>query len=268
MLLEPGARSAETRTREPLEDIGVRFDSVTFAYEPGGAPVLHDVSFRIQPGESVAFVGPSGAGKSTLLDIVLGLLEPTGGSVAVGGKPMRDVRSSWQQSIGYVPQDVVLLDETLRTNVALGTPPDEIDDARVEDALALADLTETWKSLPDGLDTRLGERGVRLSGGQRQRVGLARALYDHPRILVLDEATSSLDGGTESRIIETIEAMQRNLTMIVVTHRLSTVRNCDRVYMLEGGAITGVGPFDALTEQSPAFAELVRHSVVTAGGDG
>lgn len=267
-LLESQSRSDEAVTRVSLEDVGVRFDSITFAYDPGAAPVLRDVSFRIEPGESVAFVGPSGAGKSTLLDIVLGLLEPSEGTVTVGGKPIRDVRSSWQQSIGYVPQDVVLLDETLRTNVALGTPPEEIDDARVEHALALADLTETWKSLPDGLDTRLGERGVRLSGGQRQRVGLARALYDRPGILVLDEATSSLDGGTESRIIETIEAMQRKLTMIVVTHRLSTVRNCDRIYLLEEGAITGVGPFDALAEHSPAFAELVRHSVVTAGGDG
>jgi ABC-type multidrug transport system fused ATPase/permease subunit len=251
------------RPRGMVLESGIRFESVTFAYDEG-PPVLHDVSFQIRAGESVAFVGSSGAGKSTLLDIVLGLLEPTAGAVTVDGKLLGEVRPAWQTSIGYVPQDVVLLDETLRTNVALGTPPAEIDDAKVERALALADLTDTWRALPDGLDARVGERGTRLSGGQRQRVGLARALYDNPAVLVLDEATSSLDGGTESRIIETIEAMEEKLTVIVVTHRLSTVRNCDRIYLVEGGAIAASGSFDRLAEDSASFADLVRHSVVSA----
>jgi ABC-type multidrug transport system fused ATPase/permease subunit len=268
--LEASARVPEDGGSEGLTpaDAGIRFESVSFAYEPDAAPVLRDVSFTIRPRESVAFVGPSGAGKSTLLDIVLGLLEPDAGEVAVGGYPLSEVRTAWQRSIGYVPQDVVLLDETLRTNVALGTPPDEIDDAQVERALALADLAVTWRALPEGLDTRLGERGTRLSGGQRQRVGLARALYHDPAVLVLDEATSSLDGGTESRIMETIEAMQRDLTVIVVTHRLSTVRNCDRIYLVENGAIAADGSFEKLAVDSASFAELVRHSVISAGQAG
>lgn len=263
--LEAAAPAATAvRPRAMTLTSGLRFESVTFSYEPDAPPVLRGVSFQIAVGESVAFVGPSGAGKSTLLDIVLGLLEPSVGAVTVDGKPLSSVRPEWQTSIGYVPQDVVLLDETLRTNIALGTPPEEIDDTRVERALALADLTDVWRGLPDGLETRLGERGTRLSGGQRQRVGLARALYDNPAVLVLDEATSSLDGGTESRIIETIEAMPETLTVIVVTHRLSTVRNCDRIYLVDGGVIAASGNFEQLVEDNASFADLVRHSVVSA----
>ena len=260
-LLEPGAaEDADPDGDERIPAAPVEFDSVSFSYEQQGPMVLRDVSFRVQPGESVAFVGPSGAGKSTLLDILLGLLDVTEGQVLVAGRAIEEVRRPWQLSIGYVPQDVVILDETLRTNVALGAPADEIDDARVEAALAMADLADVWRALPEGLDTRLAERGVRLSGGQRQRVGIARALYDRPRVLVLDEATSSLDGGTEARITETIESLQRTLSVVIVTHRLSTVRSCDRIYLLEAGAITGSGTFSELMETSEVFAALVRHS--------
>ncbi len=260
LLEQPTAQDADPSHDEPIPAVSVEFESVSFAYEPQGPKVLRNVSFQVQPGESVAFVGPSGAGKSTLLDILLGLLDAVEGQVLVAGRPIEEVRRPWQLSIGYVPQDVVILDETLRTNVALGIPAGEIEDARVEAALAMADLDDVWRALPEGLNTRLAERGVRLSGGQRQRVGIARALYDGPRVLVLDEATSSLDGGTEARITETIESLQRTLSVVIVTHRLSTVRSCDRIYLLEAGAITGSGTFSELMETSAVFAALVRHS--------
>ena len=251
--------------RQPLGSVTVEFDSVSFAYSPEGPRVIRELDFRIDPGESVAFVGASGSGKTTLLDVLLGLLDATEGTVLVDEVPIADARQSWQLSVGYVPQDVVLLDDTLRINVALGTPSHEIDDAEVERALAMAELTESWQSLPQGLDTRLGERGVRLSGGQRQRVGIARALYHHPAVLVLDEATSSLDSTTESRITQTIDALQRTLTVIIVTHRLSTVRNCDRIYLLDEGAITASGRFRELVAGNTVFADLVRRSSVEEG---
>ncbi|MGH9277650.1 MAG: ABC transporter ATP-binding protein [Acidimicrobiales bacterium] len=267
-LLETEApEDAGPEMQEPQPGGDVEFDGVRFSYEPDSEPVLDDVSFRIEAGESVAFVGPSGAGKSTLLDILLGLLDPVDGGVRVGGKPIDEVRTAWQRSIGYVPQDVVLLDESLRANVALGVAPEEIDDAEVRRALDLAELTDVVRSMPEGLETRLGERGVRLSGGQRQRVGLARALYHRPAVLVLDEATSSLDGATEARITETIDSLQRDLTVVTVTHRLSTVRNVDRIYLLERGVISGCGRFEQLVATNASFALLARHATVSAVSD-
>lgn len=257
---------------EPVPDVAalgpatISFHSVSFAYGPALPSVLRDVSLDIAPGESVGFVGPSGAGKSTLLDLLLGLLAPTAGEIDVAGRPLDDVREPWHRSIGYVPQDVVLLDETLRANVALGIPPADIDDERVAEVLETAQLTESVAMLADGLNTKLGERGVRLSGGQRQRVGIARALYANPSVLVLDEATSSLDSATEARITDTIESLQGALTLVIVTHRLSTVRGCDRIYVLDGGRIAAVGAFDELAASNERFAELVELSSVGADG--
>src|SRR5581483_6408496 len=195
--------------------------------------------------------GPTGSGKSTLLDLLLGILEPDSGSVLVDGTRLSDCREAWQRSIGYVPQDVYLVDDTLRANVALGWYGDEVDDERVREAVRLAELDKVVANLPQGLETRLGERGVRLSGGQRQRVGLARALYTRPSVLVLDEATSNLDQVTERQIVDTLTALQGGVTMIVVTHRVATVRNCDRVLYLDGGKVRALGSFEEVCRLVP-----------------
>ena len=213
----------------------LRLDEVTFRYPTREEPALRDVAFAIRAGESFGIVGPTGSGKSTLLDVILGMLDPESGTISLDGRPLRELRHAWQRSIGYVPQDVYLVDDTLRANVALGWYGDEIDDARVREAVHLAGLDDVVAGLPNGVDTIVGERGVRLSGGQRQRVGLARALYTRPKVLVLDEATSNLDQATEHRIVETLAELRGGVTMIVVTHRQASVRYCDRLLYLERG---------------------------------
>lgn len=221
----------------------LRLDRVTFRYPRRAEPALAHVSFAVYPGELFGIVGPTGHGKSTLLDVVIGTLDPDEGAVTVDGTPLAECRGAWQRSIGYVPQDVYLVDDTLRANVALGWYGDEIDEDRVRESIRLAELDEVVAGLPNGLDTVVGERGVRLSGGQRQRVGLARALYTRPSVLVLDEATSNLDQATERQIVETLAALRGGVTMIVVTHRIASARHCDRLLYLERGRARTVGSF-------------------------
>jgi ATP-binding cassette, subfamily B, bacterial PglK len=242
----------------------VRLDDVWFQYPTREEPALRGVSFKVATGESFGIVGPTGSGKSTLLDILLGILEPDRGAIAVDGESLGARREAWQRSIGYVPQDVYLVDDTLRANVALGWQGDQINEDRVLDALRLAELDDVVADLPQGLDTAVGERGVRLSGGQRQRVGLARALYTQPSVLVLDEATSNLDQLTERQIVETLTALRGGVTMIVVTHRLATVRNCDRVLYLEDGAQRAVGSFEGVSAAIPEF-DASPESLFVAG---
>ncbi len=249
----------------PLPPSRIEVDNLCFAYHAGAPLVLDGVSFVISPGDSVAFVGASGAGKTTLLDLLLGLLDPSAGLISIGGCPLSEVRRSWQRSVGYVPQDVVLLDDSLRSNIAFGDAPEMADEARVATAAAHAQLAELISELPDGLDTEVEERGVRLSGGQRQRVGIARALYGSPSVLVLDEATSALDADTEHRIVDTIERLRGTLTIIMVTHRLSTVKACDRIYYLENGKIAAVGTFTELLQSNAAFRQLVKLSALPDG---
>jgi ATP-binding cassette subfamily C protein len=242
----------------------VRLEDVSFRYPTREEPALRSVSFAIGAGESFGIVGPTGSGKSTLLDIVLGIIEPDSGSILVDGAPLAECRDGWQRSIGYVPQEVYLVDDTLRANVALGWYGDEMDGRRVLEAVRLAGLDEVVARLPQGLDTRLGERGVRLSGGQRQRVGLARALYTRPSVLMLDEATSNLDQVTERQIVETLTALQGGVTMIVVTHRVATVRNCDRILYLEAGEVRALGGFADVCGEVPELDSVAR-SLAVAG---
>jgi ABC-type multidrug transport system fused ATPase/permease subunit len=231
----------------------LRLDEVTFRYPTRSENALRNVSLELEAGETLGIVGPTGSGKSTLLDVILGMLEPESGNVILDGEPLSIRRQEWQRSIGYVPQDVYLVDDTLSANVALGWYGDEVDGARVGEVVALAGLDDVVALLPDGFDTVLGERGVRLSGGQRQRVGLARALYTRPSVLVLDEATSNLDQETERRIVDTLAQLQGGITMVVVTHRIASVRHCDRLVYLERGVVRAVGTFEHVRSVVPGF---------------
>ena len=219
----------------------LELNQVTYTYPDGTEPALKDISLTIRHGESVGFIGASGAGKSTLVDILLGLLTPTSGEVRVDSKDIQINLRHWQDQIGYVPQSIFLTDDTLRRNVAFGLTEDQIDNGAVTRAIQAAQLEEFVASLPDSLETLVGERGIRLSGGQRQRIGVARALYHNPAVLVLDEATSALDTATEEGVIQEVTALQGSKTIIIVAHRLSTVAHCGRLYRLEHGKIIAEG---------------------------
>ena len=213
----------------------IRLDGLGYTYQGVAAPALNGMSIIVRKGESVGFIGASGAGKSTLVDVILGLLPPDAGQVTVDGQDIRQDLRHWQDQIGYVPQSIYLTDDTLRRNVAFGLPDESIDEKAMHRAIRAAQLEQFVACLPDGLDTVVGERGIRLSGGQRQRIGIARALYHDPDVLVLDEATSALDTDTESGVMQAITALHGSKTIIIVAHRLSTVEHCDRLYRLEGG---------------------------------
>ena len=212
-----------------------------YTYPTGDKAVLYDVSLTIRCGEAIGIIGSSGAGKSTLIDIILGLLSPDSGDITIDRRNINKELSNWQMQIGYVPQTIYLMDDTLRRNIAFGIKDELIKDSRVEQAIVDAQLKDFVSSLPDGLETKVGERGVLLSGGQIQRIGIARALYNNPSILVLDEATSSLDTANEKEVMKAIRAMKGDKTMIIVTHRLSTVELCDRIYKMESGRVIKEG---------------------------
>ena len=265
-LSEAGMEAPETvkKTAEPVSPLNfnddLRLEGVTYRYPDGDGPVLDGVTLTIPFRQSVALVGRSGAGKTTLVDVILGLLEPAGGSLKVDGVNLFDDLAGWQRRIGYIPQEIYLTDDTLRNNIALGVDEAEIDEAQVENAVKTAYLEDFVDSLPDGLDTVLGERGARLSGGQRQRVGIARALYHDPEVLVMDEATSALDSETENRISQAIAGLSGEKTVIIIAHRLSTVRNCDRIVLLENGRVVDTGTFDELAKHNVDFIRMIELS--------
>jgi ABC-type multidrug transport system fused ATPase/permease subunit len=241
--------SPEDKTVIPFKD-QLELKNLGFQYPTAVRPSLQDVSLVVRRGEAVGFVGPSGAGKSTLVDVILGLFAPTSGTVLVDGLDIQDNLRNWQNQIGYVPQTIYLTDDTLRRNVAFGLGDENIDEQAVVDAIRLAQLEEFVASLPDKLGTVVGERGVRLSGGQRQRIGIARALYHNPSVLVLDEATSSLDTPTEHGVMQAVQALQGAKTVIIVAHRLSTVEYCDRLYRIEDSRMTEQGTFDEVVKRA------------------
>ncbi len=234
--------------------------NVSFAYDEGRALALDRVSFTVARGTSVGIVGPTGAGKSTIVDVVLGLLKPDAGHVLVDGQDIAAARGSWLSQIGYVPQDVLLVDDTLRRNIAFGLPDAEIDDARVARAATGARLDALVASIPGGINARVGGRGIRLSGGERQRIAIARALYGDPAVLVFDEATSALDTQTEREIADAIDRARGARTVIVIAHRLSTVRKCDSIVVLERGRLVAQGAYDELLNASDLFRTLASPS--------
>ena len=217
----------------PFHDV-IRMEHITYHYPKTNVDILKDASLDIHIGKSIGFVGPSGAGKSTTVDILLGLLTPTAGRVTVDGRDIRDSLHNWHANVGYVPQMMFMLDDSIRRNVAYGVPDEDIDDDRVWYALKEAQIDTYVRSLPEGLDASIGERGIRISGGQRQRIGIARALYNDPEVMVFDEATSALDNETEKAIMQAIETLHGKKTLIIVAHRLTTIEKCDEVYRVEG----------------------------------
>lgn len=230
---------------------------VNYTYPEASAPALNGLSITIQKGESVGFIGSSGSGKSTLVDIILGLLPPDTGQVRVDGHDIQQHLRHWQDQIGYVPQSIFLIDDTLRRNIAFGLSDESINEEHVQRAIQAAQLQEFVASLPDGLETIVGERGIRLSGGQRQRIGIARALYHDPSVLVLDEATSALDTDTEHDVMEAITALHGIKTILIVAHRLSTVEHCDKLYRLEQGEVAAEG---SPAEMLPSKDTSIKHN--------
>ena len=231
-------------------------EQVSFRYEGSDRPALHAVDLSIAPGEVIGICGPSGGGKTTLVDLMTGLLPPTDGRITVDGKDLREHDREWHRNLGIVPQMIFLTDDTLRRNIALGVPEEEIDDEAVDEAVELAQLRGFIEELPDGLDTVVGERGVRVSGGQRQRVAIARALYRRPQVLIFDEGTSALDNRTEAELMRELERLRGDHTIVMVAHRLSTVRNCDRIAFIQEGRLAGYGTFDELEASNAGFRRL------------
>ena len=229
---------SKTRVREADGELrDIRLEAISFTYPEMDEPVLRDVDLTIEAGSSVGIVGVTGAGKTTLVDLILGLLDPQTGRILYGGRDVRENRELWQSRIGYIPQNIYLTDESIRKNVALGIYEDRIDDERVWKALEDAQLADFVRGLKNGLDTVIGEAGVRISGGQRQRIGIARALYYDPDILFLDEATSSLDTETEKAVMASVNRLSRKKTCIIIAHRLTTIEDCDVILRVKDGQV-------------------------------
>jgi len=237
----------------------VELRGVSYTYPNAESPALQGVDLVARRGTATAIVGPTGSGKTTVLDVLLGLLTPTEGQVLVDGEPLTPEKArAWQAAIGYVPQHVFLSDDTVARNIAFGVPDDEIDMAAVERAARIAQVHDFVAQLPEGYQTRIGERGVRLSGGQRQRLGIARALYEDPPIVVLDEATSALDSVTEEAVFDSLAELAGRKTVVLVTHRVATVKECDQVVLVDGGRVVATGSYDDLLRTSPQFQALAR----------
>jgi len=254
---EKNLLTAEQTVVPRLQD-KLSLEQVSYHYPNSEEQVLSNVSIEIPQGTSVGFVGSSGAGKTTLVDVILGLLTPTSGKVLVDGIDIQQGLRGWQNQIGYIPQSIYLCDDTLRGNIAFGIPEEETSEEQVWSAVQSAQLQELVERLPQGLDTVVGERGVRLSGGQRQRVGIARALYHNPQVLVMDEATAALDNETEAGIMEAVEKLSGEKTLIMIAHRLTTVKNCDCLYLMERGKVVDQGRYEELCARNEEFMRMAR----------
>lgn len=266
--LEPDLKaSQEANTGVSPEQFGhlrpkeaIRLEDVTFQYPGKDEPALAGLNLSLPVNQVVGLVGTSGSGKSTAIDIMLGLIEPQTGCLTIDGEPLRgDNKRAWQNSVGFVPQVIFLADASIRENIAFGLSPDQIDEESVRRAARMAHLDELLADLPEGLDTRVGERGIQLSGGQRQRIGIARALYDDADVLVLDEATSALDGITEKLVMDAIHDFSGKKTIIMIAHRLATVKQCDCIYLMEKGRVVDNGTYDELASRNSIFQKMTQH---------
>jgi ABC-type multidrug transport system fused ATPase/permease subunit len=249
---------AEFNTNHPEFYSSVEIKDVSFAYPGSSEKVLCGVTLEIMPGEIIAIVGPSGAGKTTLIDTILGLISPDSGEVLISKLKPSEAIVKFSGAISYVPQDILISDGSVKENVALGFDVNKVPQARIEKALEIAQLSQMISAMPDGLNTQVGDRGTLLSGGQRQRLGIARALLTNPKLIVLDEATSALDGQTEADLSEAINKLKNNATIIIVAHRLSTVRTADQVVYLEAGEIKAKGTFDEVRKLIPDFEKQAQ----------
>jgi ABC-type multidrug transport system fused ATPase/permease subunit len=234
---------------------------VFYAYPNSERPALHGLTLEIRANSTVGIVGGTGAGKTTAMDVILGLLPPQRGALMVDGREIAGEAAlrAWRRSLGYVPQSIFLIDDDVAANIAFGIAREEIDHAAVERAARMAEMHRfVTEELPHGYATKVGDRGVRLSGGQRQRIGIARALYHDPDMLILDEATSALDNLTERAVMDAVAQLGGAKTIVMVAHRLSTVRACDEIFLLEHGRLAARGTYDELVEQSDVFREMAR----------
>lgn len=231
----------------------VELQKVDYKYPNSTTNTINDVNIRIPPGSFTAIVGPSGAGKTTLVDIILGLLTPSKGSVSISNRSPDEVFASWPDDVSYVPQEIAIFDTSIRNNIGFGFTAEEIDDEKVITAIKSAQLLDFVNTLPEGINTKIGEKGARLSGGQRQRLGIARALYTNPKLLILDEATSALDAETEALLSQSIHSLRGKVTVIMIAHRLSTVKEADQIIYLESGNILASGKFEEVRKQIPKF---------------
>lgn len=257
--ISPSDPKSDLEKLSPKKEIQIK--DVFFAYPGKQESALNGVNITIPVNQVIGLVGASGSGKSTAIDLLLGLIEPQQGQVLVDGAPLTDDnRRAWQNSLGFVPQAIFLADCSIRENIAFGLPPESIDDRQVKKAVSMAHLDELIAELPEGLETNVGERGVQLSGGQRQRIGIARALYHDADILVLDEATSALDGITEKLIMDAIHDFSGMKTIIMIAHRLSTVKKCDSIIFMKKGRVVDQGAFELLEERNSDFSEMAKSS--------
>jgi ABC-type multidrug transport system fused ATPase/permease subunit len=252
--------SHEEKTQPIILNQAITLTNIKYSYPNTSQPVLKGVDLSIPVHSTIAFVGSTGSGKTTSVDIILGLLEPQEGSLKIDGKPITNANlRQWQSTIGYVPQHIYLSDDTVVANIAFGVSVKDVDIKAVERAAKIANLHEfVTDSLPQGYNTKVGERGVRLSGGQRQRIGIARALYHNPQVLILDEATSALDGLTELAVMEAVNNLGHEMTIILIAHRLSTVRQCDQIFVLESGKVSAAGTYEELISSNRHFAAMAN----------
>ncbi len=242
----------------PLKE-EIRLEQVSFSYAGTVNQVLRQIDLRIGKNTSIALTGRSGQGKSTLAALIGGLLEPTEGSLKIDGRPLRgELYRAWQQSVGGVPQSIFLTEDTIARNIALGVPAEELDAEWLARAVETAHLREFLDTLPEGIDTVLGERGITVSGGQQQRIGIARAVYSGQEVLIFDEATNALDQVTERAVLQAVEALRGSKTLIIIAHRLSTIRSCDQICLLKDGRVEALGKFEELLEQSQEFRYLAQ----------
>ncbi len=248
--------SQTMRNRRLIFNEKICFEKASYMYPGSSVEAVTNISLSIPKGSAVGFVGQSGAGKTTLVDMLLGLLEPQTGKITVDNKNIHDDIVAWKENIGYIPQFIFLSDNTIKRNIAFGLSDEEIEEEKLQNAIEAAQLRELIASLPEGIDTIIGERGTRLSGGQRQRIGIARALYNNPKVLVMDEATSALDNVTERYIINAIDQFKGERTIIMIAHRLTTVKKCDHLYFMQKGQIIDSGTYDKLIGKNLEFKKM------------